>query len=87
MGKYKTAVVFGWGAVEQTARKWSADAVCAEVEVRLWVVTSKGEVIGGIAKVMDGEYVSESYLATKLGQYTNADVRAAAQARLAAQAG
>lgn len=47
----RSALVFGWGAVERLAATWHAEAICQEVEPRLWHVhTPGGEFLGVIGK-------------------------------------
>ena len=46
----KSAVVVGWGAVEQTAASWNPLATVREIEPRLWVVEVDGSPIGVIGK-------------------------------------
>jgi hypothetical protein len=47
----RIAIVFGWGAVEETATEWDPLATVTEIDARLWRVNAAdGAVLGAIAK-------------------------------------
>lgn len=46
----RSALVFGFGAVELQARTWHPDAEVEELEPRLWIVRVDGRPIGMIGK-------------------------------------
>jgi hypothetical protein len=50
MSKLRSALVFGYGAVEKTALTWYTTARVVEVKIRLWVVSDGGVPIGVIGK-------------------------------------
>lgn len=61
----KTAIVFGWGAVERLAKIWDPAATVEEIEPRLWLVRVGGRPIGMIGK----EPLAPEYVRARADDY------------------